>query len=236
MTAGFPDPAALRSPVRTLSFDSASPEHTESLGVALAALLRPGDILLLEGDLGAGKTTLTRAVATALGVDDADISSPTFVIVHEYDGARARVAHLDAYRLEGDDPEELELLGWDRFAPDSIVLIEWGDRVTHALDAMGLTQRAHLRITPTAQTERAITLTIPDAWGERPASAALRTLAAEPPREDTTCRVTGKPVPADSPTWPFATEQARLADLYKWFAEGYTVSRPAELSDLEETE
>ncbi len=218
-----------------LTIDLDSLDATEGFARDLGAVLRAGDTLLIDGELGAGKTTTVRALATSLGVDESAISSPTFVIVNEYAGTDLRIAHLDAYRLAGEDAEELELLGWDRFAPRSLVLIEWGSRIEPLLEDMGVTGIARLKLEATGETGRRATLSLPDAWHERPALADLRVLAT-PAREPTTCRVTGLPVPADSPTWPFANERARMADLYGWFSESFKVSRPARYSDLEETE
>ncbi len=101
----------------------------------LADLLRPGDCLALSGPLGAGKTTLVRAVAEHLGMDPAEVSSPTFTICQEYDGGRVPLSHLDAYRLSG--PDELETIGWAEMldAGERAVIIEWADRITEALPA-----------------------------------------------------------------------------------------------------
>jgi tRNA threonylcarbamoyladenosine biosynthesis protein TsaE len=108
------------SPNRT-----SSPEETEALGAALAADLRPGDVVLVAGDLGAGKTTFVRGAARALGVDE-PVTSPTFTIGARYRG-RVPVAHLDLFRLggdlEGEDPGLLE----DYVTPDAIAFVEWPD-------------------------------------------------------------------------------------------------------------
>ncbi len=103
-----------------------------ALGLQLAAGLRAGDVLLLHGDLGAGKTTLTQGIAAGLGVAD-PIQSPTFTIVSEHKvpantAGIETLFHLDLYRLDG--PEDLETLGWEQFiAPVSAVsVIEWPER------------------------------------------------------------------------------------------------------------
>jgi tRNA threonylcarbamoyl adenosine modification protein YjeE len=222
-----------------LAFDLPDHDATDALGAALGALLGAGDTLALSGDLGAGKTTLARAIARARGIDPALVSSPTFVIVNQYPAARAGeapVVHADAYRLAS--PEDLEPLGWDRLADGhAVVLVEWPERIAGALDAH---HTGTLRLAPTGQTARSATLECPDAWAHRDAFIALRALASDagapPPRAPTTCPVTGRPVPADAPTWPFADEQARMADLYRWFSGQHQISRPIEQRDIEETE
>jgi len=94
---------------------------------ALAATLRPGDVVALSGDLGAGKTTFVRAVVAALHGSDAAVSSPTFVFRQRYPGTPP-VEHLDVYRV--DDPAEAADLGLeDAFAPDVITIVEWPERV-----------------------------------------------------------------------------------------------------------
>lgn len=108
------------------------PEATHALGGALAAALRPGDVLLLHGDLGAGKTTLTQGIAAGLGITE-PVNSPTFTLVgeHSVPGAPRGIAtlyHLDLYRLN--DWTELESIGFDDFlAPaDGVTIIEWPER------------------------------------------------------------------------------------------------------------
>ena len=99
------------------------PEATERAGAALAAALRPGDVVLVSGELGTGKTTFVRGALRALGVDG-PITSPTFVVGHLYDGRSGPVAHLDLFRLAGMGGEDPGLLD-PFFAPDAIVFVEW---------------------------------------------------------------------------------------------------------------
>jgi len=101
---------------------SASAAETEQIGAELAAELEPGDVVLVSGDLGAGKTTLIRGAARALGVDE-PVTSPTFTIGNRYRG-RIPVSHLDLYRLDDIGAEEPGLLD-DYLGPDSIAFIEW---------------------------------------------------------------------------------------------------------------
>lgn len=104
-----------------------SPERMSELGRGLAALLRPGDLVMLTGELGAGKTTLTRGLGVGLGVRGA-VTSPTFVIarVHPSLTSGPPLVHVDAYRLGGglDEMEDLDL---DVSLPESVVVVEWGD-------------------------------------------------------------------------------------------------------------
>jgi tRNA threonylcarbamoyladenosine biosynthesis protein TsaE len=105
---------------------TASPEETRAVGEAIAAILRPGDVVSLTGDLGAGKTTLVQGAARALGVDRA-VLSPTFTLVREYQGTSdVHVYHLDVYRL--DRMQEVLDLGFEEMLEEGgVVFIEWGD-------------------------------------------------------------------------------------------------------------
>ena len=106
---------------RTLS--TTGPDATERAGADLAARLDPGDVVLVSGELGAGKTTFVRGALRALGITG-PVTSPTFVVGHAYDGAAGPVSHLDLYRLAGmadEDPGLLEPF----FAPHTIAFVEW---------------------------------------------------------------------------------------------------------------
>jgi tRNA threonylcarbamoyladenosine biosynthesis protein TsaE len=116
-----------------LWIDLASEEDTARLGRAIAALVKPGVVVAMAGTLGAGKTQLVRAIAEARGVDPAAISSPTFVLIHEYAGD-IPIYHVDAYRLE--NPAAFEDLGIaDYFGGRALGLIEWADRVRSLIPA-----------------------------------------------------------------------------------------------------
>jgi tRNA threonylcarbamoyladenosine biosynthesis protein TsaE len=129
---------------------SADETTTKAIGAALAGLLRPGDVVGLSGDLGAGKTRLVQGAAGALGVDG-PVLSPTFMLVREYDGAPA-VHHVDAYRLSG--PLELEDLGLEEvLAADTVVFVEWADRVAAALPDSWLELVLHIRDDDTRELE-----------------------------------------------------------------------------------
>jgi tRNA threonylcarbamoyladenosine biosynthesis protein TsaE len=111
------------------SFQTVAAEETIDVGREMAELLRPPLLLILRGDLGAGKTTLVKGIAEGLGVAEAEeITSPTFTLVHEYEGSTSgKLFHLDLYRL--DEERQLANLGIEEMlASDSIVLIEWGEK------------------------------------------------------------------------------------------------------------
>jgi tRNA threonylcarbamoyl adenosine modification protein YjeE len=103
---------------------------TAALGRALAGVLAPGEVLALDGPLGAGKTTVVRALVAALGGDPGAVSSPTYTLLHRYP-ARIPVVHIDAYRLRG--AEQLAGLGFDELSEGAIAAIEWAERVRSAL-------------------------------------------------------------------------------------------------------
>jgi tRNA threonylcarbamoyladenosine biosynthesis protein TsaE len=117
----------------TFSFEAANEADTERLGRALASVLPGGCTVALVGPLGAGKTRLVQALASAAGVDRRDVVSPTFVLVHEYAGTLP-IYHFDAYRLRDDD-EFLQLGAEEYFAGRGWVLVEWADRVERCLPA-----------------------------------------------------------------------------------------------------
>jgi tRNA threonylcarbamoyladenosine biosynthesis protein TsaE len=105
-----------------------SPEETIERGREIGASLKPPVLILLSGDLGAGKTTLTKGIVGGLGAArEEDVTSPTFTLVHKYQG-RARVYHVDLYRISGF--QDLETLGLeDLFSEEAIVIVEWPDRL-----------------------------------------------------------------------------------------------------------
>jgi len=110
-----------------------SAEETIAFGRTLAGLLTPPMLVLLRGDLGAGKTTLVKGIAAAFeAAAEEDVTSPTFTLVHEYRGPRANLYHIDLYRV--DTSRELETLGLDDLrSEDSILLIEWGEKFPRLL-------------------------------------------------------------------------------------------------------
>ena len=118
------------------------PEATERAGAELAATLRPGDVVLVSGELGTGKTTFVRGALRALGVGG-PVTSPTFVVGHAYEGRDGPLAHLDLYRLAGmgdEDPGLLEPF----FAPDAIAFVEWPEHAPGAWPLERVTARVQL--------------------------------------------------------------------------------------------
>jgi tRNA threonylcarbamoyladenosine biosynthesis protein TsaE len=112
----------------TQEFTTHSAEETIALGRSLASLLTPPKLVVLRGELGAGKTTLVKGIAEGFhAAAEEDVTSPTFTLVHEYRGAAASLYHIDLYRV--DTQRELETLGLDDLmAENSVLLIEWGDK------------------------------------------------------------------------------------------------------------
>jgi len=211
-------PSTPLTATHTLSCEDA----TRALGAAIAHIARSGDVFALEGLLGAGKTTLTRAIAAALGASG--VSSPTFVLVNQYPLPPGRtltaITHVDAYRLTS--TEDLDTLGWDTlFEPTgqaragTIALIEWPDRLTASLPA----DLATISLRAIGQESREVILSFPASWKDRPGVADV--LDRPPIR----CRTTGEWVAPTTSTYPFANERARMADLHGWFSESYKTTR-----------
>jgi tRNA threonylcarbamoyladenosine biosynthesis protein TsaE len=154
----------------TLSFQSHSPAETKRLGRALAARLQPGDVLLLQGELGAGKTCFSQGIGAGLKVKEA-VKSSSFVLVNEYSG-RLHVYHADLFRLE--DPREVFELGLEENAADGLLLVEWPDRAPQEMPPDHLLVRFDVE----DHTSRRITY---EPHGER-YETLLRDLGKETPR------------------------------------------------------
>jgi tRNA threonylcarbamoyladenosine biosynthesis protein TsaE len=140
----------------TLSFESRSPAETKRLGRELAPHLRPGDVLLLQGELGAGKTCFSQGIGAGLKVKE-PVKSSSFVLVNEYSG-RLHVHHADLFRLE--DPREVFELYLEENAADGLLLVEWPDRAPqemppeHLLVRFEVTDHTARRITYEAHGRR----------------------------------------------------------------------------------
>jgi tRNA threonylcarbamoyladenosine biosynthesis protein TsaE len=143
-------------------FLTSSAEETIHCGREIAKLLTPPKFLILRGDLGSGKTTLVKGIAEALDAADADeVTSPTFTLIHEYEGRRVgkpvSLYHLDLYRVEGE--RQLGTLGLDDLStPDSIVLVEWGEKFASVVNR----SNGEIAMVSTGGDTRKITLALKD--------------------------------------------------------------------------
>lgn len=203
-----------------VTIESKSEAQTIALGRRLGQILLPGDCIAIRGELGAGKTRLVRGIVDGLGHDASAVSSPTFVVMNEYDDPRARlpVVHMDAYRLIGD--EELANAGWDRlFDGVTIVIVEWAERIASSLPA----NRFDITIEHDSAHARRLFIVPPPG---RDVSELLR--AASP-----TCRICGADVAADGPSFPFCSPRCRTIDLGKWITGDYKITREIKEADLE---
>jgi len=146
--------------VKVFQFESSSSSETIQVGRELAKLLEPPKFIILKGNLGTGKTTLVKGIAQALDAADPDeVTSPTFTLIHEYEGTRegkpVLLYHLDLYRIEGE--RQLETLGLDDItSPESIVLVEWGEKFKSVLKRAN----GEIRIEAAGGDTRRITVTL----------------------------------------------------------------------------
>lgn len=139
-----------------MNYTTNSTQETEALGTALANLLQPGDIIAFSGDLGAGKTALTRGIAQGLHIT-APVTSPTFTIVQEYEGGRLPLFHFDLYRLSGED--DLFDLGFEEyFHRSGVCVLEWSEIAGDSLESPITLALRHGE----EESQRKITLQFPD--------------------------------------------------------------------------
>lgn len=141
-------------------YELQSQADTEALGARIAAMLSAGDIVALEGDLGAGKTTLARAILLALGLRET-VPSPSFTLVQHYETPRLSVSHYDLYRIE--NPAELDELGLDEALSEGAALIEWPERAGDRLPADAL----HVQLIIAGENTRAALVSGPQSWSAR---------------------------------------------------------------------
>ena len=140
-----------------MTFDSHSVQQTESFAADFARTLHGGEVLALDGEMGAGKTHFVRGLVEGLGADPRIVSSPTFVLLNIYDTPTLRVFHLDAYRAGGS--EDFESIGFTELLdqPGALIVIEWPTRVASLLPAHTM----HIHITPTGPNSRTLQITRP---------------------------------------------------------------------------
>ncbi len=143
---------------RAVRFTSRGPGETRRLGARLGRLLRPGDTVLLSGDLGSGKTVFVQGIARGMGFEGS-VSSKSFVLLGEYQGRECKLYHADLYRLEA--PEQAEELAVDEYCADGVLVAEWPERAPQVFPV------DQLRVSFQVTGERSRTLTL-EAEGERP--------------------------------------------------------------------
>ena len=212
-------PPVERAEVGTFTIETPDPTCTHRVGRALASELVPGDCVALVGDLGAGKTCLVRGLAEGLGCDAAAVSSPTFTLMHRYPGTLCDLVHVDAYRLG--HAEELRDAGLDPDDRSAVTAIEWPARVAGVLP----TRHLQVRLTPTGETSRLIEVHASEG------TLAERLAGSLGPKPCPSCQ---RPTDAFGPLWPFCSARCRSADLGRWLAGQYQISRPIEERDLDE--
>ncbi len=236
-------------------------EQTLAIGAAVGRLAEAGDVIALNGELGAGKTQFVRGLADGLGIGRDRVSSPTFVMSQEYDAAEPgglRLVHIDAYRLDGElDAETIGFDGVDDLGCDALVAVEWAQRVGDALGANVLA----VSIEHGESDSRSISMAGGGRWAER-SEALVKALDAldalgkpgtlegtmerglDSPDEDdsqqaellksTPCPICGKGATPAAESFPFCSPRCRQVDLGRWLNESYVISRPIEQSDLEQ--
>ncbi len=144
------------SELKNKNFVSASESETEAIGAEIARMCPRGSVILLDGDLGAGKTVFTRGFARALGIDE-PVSSPTYTIVQEYDlPERGRLYHLDLYRISG--VQAALAFGVDEFLndPSSYALVEWPERISGIIPGNAI----KIRLKHTGESQREISVEV----------------------------------------------------------------------------
>lgn len=206
-----------------------SPTDTQRLGRVIGSRAQRGDVIALFGDLGAGKTQLVKGLAAGLGLNHQRVSSPTFVLVHEYEPEVETdpvLVHIDAYRLSG--PDELQTIGagdgFDEMRENSVVVIEWAERVASALGE----DRLEIHLSHAGDDQRIVECIAYGDWIERMCRPITDDIAT------TNCPSCGTSAQPGSRDYPFCSKQCRMADLNKWFDESYRISRPIEEADLDE--
>jgi len=139
-----------------LSIVSHSEEETLALAIKLSSSFQPGDVIVLKGPLGAGKTAFVRGLATGMGIDEALVNSPSYTFVNEYNG-ETPLYHFDLYRLTS--PDDLYEIGWDDYLTrQGVVVVEWGERADELLPS----RYYLLEFTILGETERHIDISLQD--------------------------------------------------------------------------
>jgi len=224
---------------RDMEFMTRNEGETVALAARFSQLCASGDVVALYGDLGAGKTRFVRGLAEGLGLEADEVSSPTFVLMHEYLSADAAdsmmLVHIDAYRMAG--AEELESIGWDEMVGGderAVVVVEWADRVVGALPD----DRIDVEIEHRDYDERVIRIT---PRGKRKSDRdwkgflLMRTVDDVAEKKDVVkggrCPICGKERGDDSEFFPFCSSRCRLVDLGNWLDGRYVMDREMTADD-----
>jgi len=225
-------------------------DQTIAFAASLAQIIKPQTIIALFGDLGAGKTRFVRGLAKGLSLNENEVSSPTFVIMHEYqpDNTSSQsptLIHIDAYRLTGLD--DLQTIGWDELLhkKNTIIIIEWAERIAEALPD----DRINIEIQHAGNNDRQITITPTGRIRMNIQDKQWDSIVKQVDTQDVNniksksiaikehiCPICKKKSPTDSPSFPFCSKRCRLLDLSKWLNGEYTLSRnfiPEDESDLQ---
>lgn len=229
-----------------------SAKQTQVLGARLAEHVQTGDLIGLIGELGTGKTQFVRGMASVLSTDEAPVSSPTFVMIHEYPPrpGRTLLVHIDAYRLTS--LEDLESIGGtpgsehgfsEELFENAALVVEWADRFEDVLGQPIL----QVCLTHEGEQERGIEIIRSPSWSKR-WPELIRSLekidhvktgstlqSSSEAVSDRPCPICETLVPVHSVTFPFCSERCRMIDLGNWLGGDYTISRPIDQRDLEES-
>lgn len=221
-----------------LEFMTRSERETVALAARFSQLCGNGDVVALFGDLGAGKTRFVRGLAEGLGLDAAEVSSPTFVLMHEYSSTGVADAmmlvHIDAYRMTG--AEELESIGWDEMVGGderAIFVVEWADRVESALPEDRIDVEIEhrdcdermIRIVPRGRKElgrdwKGFLMKMVDDFAEKKVVV-----------KGGRCPICGKERAGHSTFFPFCSSRCRLVDLGNWLGGKYVIDRERTADD-----
>lgn len=200
-----------------LQFVTKSVAQTVAVGRAVSHVLNAGDVVALSGELGAGKTQLVRGIAIGRGADGRVVSSPTFVLMQEYE-AEPTVVHIDAYRI--DSLDDLESMGWDEPAQQgSVNVIEWADRIASELPD----DRVAIDIEHLGDEKRRLTLGLLGTLDER--EDRLRAALLEHADIGLNCPICQSPVLDSDGTFPFCSKRCKTIDLGRWLGGDYKITR-----------
>ena len=212
---------------------SLAAHETERFGETIASTVGSSGVITLEGDLGAGKTQFVRGMSRGLGIDENEISSPTFVICMMHESARGALAHMDAYRLSGD--EELESIGFDEMISEGKLLmaIEWASRIQSSLP----TERIDVHIYHRGESTRGLEIidhrsdSVERGRLREACTAVFDSCEITQLHTGSICPSCGVDRVEDETHSPFCSSKCRMADLDSWFSGRYMVSRPIEMDD-----